>query len=66
MLAPYYRHFELPWEVDLEEQDRFRKILRIALIILALFTLLFVLLPTPKRQANEEVVPPRLARVMIE
>jgi TonB family protein len=66
MLAPFYRHYELPWEVDQEEQDRFRKILRVGLILLVLFSVLFALLPTPKRQANEEVVPQRLARVMIE
>jgi TonB family protein len=66
MLAPFYRHYELPWEADIEEQDRFRKILRVGLILLVLFAALFALLPTPKRLANEDVVPPRLARVMIE
>ena len=65
-LAPFYRNFELPWEADPEEQTRFRKILRTALIALVLLTLLFVLLPAPKRAVNEETVPPRLARIMIE
>jgi len=66
MLAPFYRNFELPWDVDPEEQTRFRKILRVALIVLVLGVVLFVLLPTPKRAVNEETVPPRLARIMIE
>jgi TonB family protein len=66
VLAPYYRNYELPWEIDPEERERFIKILRIGLIVLAIFSVLFPLLPAPKRQANEEVVPPRLARVMIE
>jgi periplasmic protein TonB len=66
MLAPFYRNFELPWDVDPEEQTRFRKILRIALIVLVLGVVLFVLLPSPKRAVNEETVPPRLARIMIE
>ena len=64
-LAPFYRSFELPWEVDQEEQERYRKILRVGLILLVVLGLLFPLLPTPKRKAAEEVVPPRLARVMI-
>jgi len=66
LLAPYYRNFELPWDVDPEERDRFRKILRVALVVFALFAILFALLPVPKRQQSEEVVPQRLARIMIE
>jgi protein TonB len=65
-LAPFYRLYELPWEADPEEQDRFRKILRVAFVVFAIFAILFPLLPTPKRQTAEEAVPPRLARVMIE
>jgi periplasmic protein TonB len=66
MLAPYFRNFELPWESDPEVEGRFRRILRAALIALALLALLFVLLPAPKRTVNETAVPERLARVMIE
>ncbi len=43
-----------------------RKILRIGLILLVIFSILFPLLPTPKKTHMEESVPPRLARVMIE
>jgi len=63
LLAPYYREFELPWEADPESDDRFRKILRVLLIILVLFGILFPLLPRPKHTIAEEV-PERLARVM--
>jgi periplasmic protein TonB len=66
LLAPYYRKYELPWEVRPEESERFRKILWILFGILVFLTILFVLLPTPKREVNETVVPERLARVMIE
>jgi len=66
LLAPYYRTFELPWDIDPEERDRFRNILRAALIVFVLFAILFALLPAPKRQVNEEAVPQRLARIMIE
>lgn len=66
LLAPYYRKYELPWEIRPEERERFRKILWVAFCILAFFTILFVLLPSPKRETNETIVPERLARVMIE
>jgi periplasmic protein TonB len=65
ILAPYYRTFELPWEGDAETRARFHKILRVLLIILVVFGILFPLLPTPKRETAEEV-PERLARVMLE
>ena len=55
LLAPYYREFELPWEGDEEANQRFKKILRVLLIILALFGILFPLLPSPKHTIAEEV-----------
>jgi protein TonB len=66
LLAPYYRTYELAWEGDPEASSRFRKILRVGLILFVIFSLLFPLLPKPKPTAAEEAVPPRLARVMIE
>src|SRR2546429_1323185 len=65
VIAPYYRDFDLPWEGDPESSARFRKILRVLLIILGVFAVAFPLLPTPKREAPDEV-PQRLARVMLE
>src|SRR4029077_3046529 len=65
VIAPYYREFDLPWEGDPESSARFRKILRVLLIILVVLGIAFPLLPTPKREAPEEV-PQRLARVMLE
>ena len=66
LLAPYYRRYELPWEGDPEERERFQKILRIGLITLAVLGILFPLLPTPPRENAADAVPQRLARVMIE
>jgi periplasmic protein TonB len=65
LLAPYYREYDLPWEGDPESSERFRKILRVLLILLVIFGILFPLLPTPKHEAAEEI-PERLARVMLE
>jgi protein TonB len=66
VIAPFYREFELPWEGDPEASARFRKILRVLLILFVLFGILFPLLPSPKKTAAETEVPQRLARVMIE
>ncbi|HET9329369.1 MAG TPA: AgmX/PglI C-terminal domain-containing protein [Steroidobacteraceae bacterium] len=65
LLAPYYREFDLPWDGDLESSQRFRKILRVLLIMLAIFGILFPLLPRPQHTIAEEV-PERLARVMTQ
>ncbi len=65
-LVPFYRQYELPWEGDEESSARFRKILRVLLIVFVLLGILFPLLPTPKRTAAETEVPTRLARVMIQ
>jgi TonB family protein len=65
LLAPYYREYELPWEGDEESSQRFRKILKVLLILLVFFGILFPLLPSPKQAVTEEV-PERLARVMLE
>jgi TonB family protein len=66
LLAPYYRQFELAWEGDTEARARFRRILRVGLVVLVIFGILIPLLPSPPRPASEEAVPQRLARVMIE
>ncbi|TLY63518.1 MAG: energy transducer TonB, partial [Gammaproteobacteria bacterium] len=53
-------------EGDPESSRRFRKILRVLLIVFVLFGILFPLLPSPQRTATEAEVPQRLARVMLE
>jgi TonB family protein len=64
-LTQYYRSFELPWEIDPDEQQRFRRMLLIGLAIVLVFGLLFPLINLPPRQqAAEDAVPPRLARLM--
>ena len=65
VIAPYYREYDLPWEGDPESSARFRKILRVLLVLLVVLGIAFPLLPVPKRAAVEEI-PARLARVMLE
>ena len=65
-LVPFYREYDLAWEVDEEGDSLFRRILRVMLILFAVFAILFAVLPPPKRTAADNAVPERLARVMIE
>src|ERR1700728_463083 len=65
VIAPYYREFDLPWDGDPEQSERFRKILRGLLIALLVLGILCPLLPPPKR-AQTRNVPQVLARVMLE
>jgi periplasmic protein TonB len=66
VIAPYYREYELPWEGDPETSSRFRKILRVLLILFLLFGIIVPFLPSPKPTAAETEVPQRIAQVMIE
>jgi periplasmic protein TonB len=66
MLAPYYRSFELAWEGDEESQARFRRILRVSIALLLIFSIVIALLPPPRTVPGAVAVPPQLARVMIE
>jgi TonB family protein len=67
LLAPYYRNFELPWEVDPEESRRLRRYVGIGLaLVLALGIVVpFLHVPAP-RVAPQDVVPQRLAQIMLE
>jgi periplasmic protein TonB len=66
MLAPYYRSYDLAWEGDEEAQLRFKRILRVSIILLLVFATLIVLLPAPRTPPGVAAIPPQLARVMIE
>ena len=65
-LAAYHRVYELAWDGDPESSRRFRRILRILLVLVAILGIAFPLLPTPEPTAVETEVPPQLARIMIE
>jgi TonB family protein len=65
-LITYHRVYELAWDGDPESSRRFRRILRILLVLVAIFGAAFPLLPTPEPTAVETEVPPQLARIMIE
>ena len=50
-LAPYYRLYDLPWSPTEEVERRFRKVLRNAFIVFAIFAILIPLLPVPEHDA---------------
>jgi protein TonB len=67
MLAPFFRRFELPWSLEEESERRFKKLLRILLIIATLLAILIYLLPkreTPRMKAEE--VRERVAQLIVE
>jgi periplasmic protein TonB len=47
-LAPYFRRFELPWGLGEESERKFKKLLRILLIVATLLALIMWLIPRPK------------------
>ena len=52
-LAPYYRLYDLPWSPTEEVERRFRKVLRNAFIVFAIFAILIPLLPVPEQAQVE-------------
>lgn len=66
-LVPYFRRFELPWAVGEESEQRFKKLLRIMIIIATLLAILIALLP--KREVvrlKPEELKERVAQLIIE
>jgi len=65
--VPLYRVYDLPWTTGEEEQARLRKFLRVALIGLAIVSLIMSFLPVPEPTAAEvQEIPKRLARLVVE
>ncbi|HEX9627898.1 MAG TPA: TonB family protein [Acidiferrobacterales bacterium] len=66
MLA-YYHSPDLPWTLDAESEERYRRIKKRIAILFLVLAVLIPLLPTPEpdRQQVEEV-PPRLAKLLME
>jgi len=65
--ATYYHSPELPWTISEDEELRYRKILKRALILFLLLALVIPFLPVPQisRERAEEL-PPRLAKLLLE
>ncbi|WP_129776874.1 AgmX/PglI C-terminal domain-containing protein [Peristeroidobacter soli] len=66
-LAPYYRLYDLPWSPTEEVEARFRKVVRNAFIVFAIFAILIPLIPVPERsQVKAPAIPDRIVKLVIE
>lgn len=65
-IAPYYRHFDLPWTPSEETEQRFRISLRNALIAFAVVGLIFPFIPLPDRKPAPPALPDRVVQLVIE
>jgi protein TonB len=65
-LNPYFRSYDLPWEIDPEDQHRLRSLLTGALLLFLLFGVILPFIHLPKPGEVPEAVPERLARLMVE
>jgi len=63
----YYRHYDLPWSPKAEVEQRFRRVVRNALIVFAVLAILIPFLPTPKSQKQTApVLPERVVKLLLE
>ncbi|HEY6452437.1 MAG TPA: AgmX/PglI C-terminal domain-containing protein [Steroidobacteraceae bacterium] len=65
-LSQYYRDYTLAWEIDPEEQRRFRRLMGAGLLLVLLLGVVIPLVHLPRETAAEEAVPERLARLMVQ
>ena len=67
VLAPFYRLYELPWSPTEEVERRFRKVVRNAFIVFAVFAILIPLLPMPERDlVKAPEIPDRIVKLVLE
>ena len=67
VLAPFYRLYDLPWSPTEEVEQRFRKVVRNAFIVFAVFAILIPLLPVPERDAAKApAIPDRIVKLVLE
>lgn len=67
MSAIYYHSPELPWTLSEDEELRYRKILKRALLLFLLLSIVMPFLPVPQMSRERiEELPPRLAQLLLE
>jgi len=66
-LAPYYRLYDLPWSPTEEVEQRFRKVMRNAIIAFVVMAVLITLIPVPERSLTKApAIPDRIVRLVLE
>ena len=67
MDLPYYREYDLPWTSGASQERKFRRLLGIVFIVVAVLGTIWPFLPLPERDPNEIVeIPPRIAQLLLE
>jgi len=67
LITFYFRNYDLPWTVDEEEREHFRKIWRTSLGIVLLFSIAMPWLPVPDRPFDvPPPIPPRIAQLVLD
>ena len=65
--VPLYRTYELPWSTELEDDAKFKKLARGALVAALVIAFMFWVLPEPQIDPTvAEEVPKRLVRLVLE
>jgi periplasmic protein TonB len=66
-LVPFYRLYDLPWSPTEEVEQRFRKVMRNALIVFAILAVLIPLIPVPEKSLTKApAIPDRIVRLLID
>ncbi len=66
-LAPFFRSFELPWSREEENEQKFKKLLRVLIILATIVAIIIWLLPQPERpKYTAEDLPKREVQLIVE
>jgi len=64
---PYYREYELPWTANSGQERKFRRLLGIVMLAIAVLGLVWPFLPAPEPDPNDiEEIPPRIAKLLLQ
>jgi TonB family protein len=64
---PFYREYELPWTSGKDQERRFRRLLAITLLVVAVLGAIWPFIPLPEPDPYEVIeIPPRIAQLMLE
>ena len=67
MDLPFYREYDLPWTLDSSQDRKFRRLLGIVFLVVAVLGIVWPFIPTPEPDPDEIIeIPPRIAQLLLE
>ncbi len=67
MDIPYYREYELPWTSNTGQEQKFRRLLLIVMLSIAVLGIVWPFLPSPQPDPDAiEEIPPRIAKLLLQ